>query len=273
MVEFINNLWASNSQFVIGWSVKLAGAILTLLIGLWIIGRVMKLVTYVMEKREIDASLRPFLVSLLKRVLQILLMITVVDMVGIEVTSFIAILGAAGLAVGMALSGTLQNFAGGVMILIFRPYQVGDVIEAQGYIGSVKEIQIFNTILNTWDNKVIIIPNAKLANDSLTNYSKEPERKIEWVFGIAYNADIDKAKSIIEKVVFSDERVLDKEDYFINISNLGDSSVDIKVRVLVKGEDYWSVFFKMNEAVKKAFDAEGIGIPFPTRTVELINKN
>lgn len=269
-MDFIAELWNKYQDVAIGWSMRLSGAILTLLIGLWIISRVVKLVQFLMEKQDVDESLRPFLASLIKRGLQALLLVSIVDMIGIETTSFVAILGAAGLAVGMALSGTLQNFAGGVMILLFKPFKVGDVIEAQGYTASVSEIQIFNTILKTWDNKVVIIPNAQLSNNSLVNYSKEPERKIEWIFGIAYDADIDNAKKIVEDIVFADERVLDTEDYFINISSLGDFSVDIKVRATVKGEDYWSVFFKMNEDVKKAFDKEGISIPFPTTTVELL---
>ncbi len=260
-------------DYLIEYGSSLVGGLLFLMVGLWIVKKITSGIGKVMEKRNLDPSLKPFLMSLILNLLRVLVVISVLGMIGIEMTSFIAILGAAGLAIGMALSGTLQNFAGGVMILIFRPYKVGDVLEAGGYIGSVSEIQIFNTILKTWDNKTIIIPNSQLSNNSMINYSTEPTRKVEWVFGIGYGDDIDKARSIIEKTVFGDERVKDEPGtYFINVSNLGDSSVDIKVRALVASEDYWQVTFDMNERVKKAFDKEGISIPFPQRDVHLFQQ-
>ncbi len=260
-------------DYVIQYGPNLIGGIIFLFIGLWIVKKIANGVNKVMEKRDMDPSLRPFLKSLILNLLRVLVVVSVMGMIGIEMTSFIAILGAAGLAVGMALSGTLQNFAGGVMILIFKPYTVGDVIEAGGFIGSVSEIQIFNTILKTWDNKTIIVPNAQLSNNSITNYSTEGTRKVEWVFGIGYGDDIDKAKSIIEKTVFSDDRVMDEPgSYFINLSELGDSSVNFKVRALVNSDDYWQVLFDMNERVKKAFDKEGISIPFPQRDVHLFQE-
>jgi len=252
---------------------KIVTALLILIIGSIIVGVVTRTFSRVLKKQNVDESLRPFLRSLLRALLVTLLVIVVASQLGIEMTSFVAILGAAGLAIGLALQGTLQNFAGGVMILLFKPYRVGDVIEAQGFIGSVKEIQIFVTILHTWDKKVIIIPNGKLSNDSIINYSKEETRVVEWIFGIGYEDDIDKARKIIEEVVFTDERVLDEPgNYFINISELGDSSVNFKVRANVQGGDYWQILFDMNERVKKAFDSNGISIPFPQRDVHLYNK-
>jgi small conductance mechanosensitive channel len=191
-------------------------------------------------------------------------------MVGVAMTSFIAVLGAAGLAVGMALSGTLQNFAGGVMILIFKPFKVGDFIEAQGYAGSVREIQIFNTILKTPDNKTIIIPNGGLSTGSMVNYSAEETRRVDFTFGIGYNDNIDQAKGILSKLIENDTRILKDPAPFIAVSELADSSVNLVVRVWARTADYWGVFFDMTEAVKKTFDNEGVEIPFPQTTLHLV---
>lgn len=269
-IEQVNKYSQLAWDYAIEYGPKLIGGVIFLILGLWIVKLISNGIGKMMERRHVDPSLRPFLISLIHNLLRVLVVISVMGMIGIEMTSFIAILGAAGLAIGMALSGTLQNFAGGVIILIFRPYKVGDVIEVGGFIGSVSEIQIFNTILKTWDNKTIIIPNAQLSNNSLVNYSTEETRKVEWIFGIGYEDDIDKAKKIIEDIVFKDERVLDNAgEYFINVSELADSSVNIKVRAIVKSPDYWQVLFDMTESVKKAFDKNGITIPFPQRDVHM----
>ena len=191
------------------------------------------------------------------------------SLVGIPMTSFIAILGAAGLAVGLALSGTLQNFAGGVMLLIFKPFNVGDFIEAQGFMGVVREIQIFNTILKTPDNKTIIIPNGGLSTGPMTNFSTEPTRRVDFSFGIGYSDDIDKAKSIIDGLIKNDNRILADPEPFIAVGELADSSVNFTVRVWVISEDYWGVHFDMIESVKKAFDKGGVSIPFPQTDVHL----
>ena len=269
-IEQVNKYSQLAWDYVIEYGPSLIGGILFLILGLWIVKIIANTIGRMMDKRDMDPSLKPFLKSLILNLLRVLVVISVMGMIGIEMTSFIAILGAAGLAVGMALSGTLQNFAGGVIILIFKPYKVGDVIEVGGFIGSVSEIQIFNTILKTWDNKTIIIPNAQLSNNSMTNYSTEETRKVEWIFGIGYSDDIDMAKKIIQETVFKDDRILDNEgEYFINVSELGDSSVNIKVRAIVNSSDYWQVLFDKTEAVKKAFDKNGISIPFPQRDVHL----
>jgi len=186
-------------------------------------------------------------------------------------TSFIAILGAAGLAVGMALSGTLSNFAGGVMILIFKPFKVGDVLEAQGYTGGVKEIGIFNTIMNTPDNKTIIIPNGGLASGSMVNYSTEPTRRVDWTVGIGYGDDYDKAKSVMEKFISEDARILKDPAHFIALHTLADSSVNLTVRAWVNAADYWGVYFDMNEKIYKNFGQEGLNIPFPQMDVHVHN--
>lgn len=250
---------------------KVLLAIIVLIIGLKVISMVVKGMVKVLNKRETDPSLIPFLSGLLGMTLKAMLVISVVQMVGVETTSFVAIIGAAGLAIGMALSGTLQNFAGGVIILILKPYKVGDVLEAQGYIGSVSEIQIFNTVLKTWDNKTVIIPNGGLSTGSMINYSTEPTRVVEWIVGIGYGDDIDKARQVIEDTIFSDSRILNtkEEGYFINVCELADSSVNFKVRAKVNSEDYWGVFFENTEKIKKALDANGISIPFPQRDVHM----
>lgn len=246
-------------------------ALVTLVIGLWIIKAITKGARKVMDKRDMDATLKPFFVSLLGIVLKVLLFISVIGMVGVQMTSFIAILAAAGLAVGMALSGTLQNFAGGIMILIFKPFKVGDLLEAQGYLGVVQEIQLFNTILLSLDNKTIIIPNGGLSTGSMINYSTQPTRRVDMTFSIGYSDDIDKAKGILEGLVANHDCVLKDPAHFIAVSELADSSVNFIVRAWVNAADYWKVFFYMQEMVKKEFDKNNIGIPFPQRDVHVYN--
>ncbi len=261
--------WNTFLEMAIGYLPSVLLAIVTLLIGIWIIKKVIRTLKKIFENRKFDPSLIPFLSSLISAALYVMLFISVASMVGIATTSFIAVLGAAGLAIGLALQGSLANFAGGVLILMFKPFKVLDVIEAQGVIAQVTEIQIFHTILKTYDNKVIIIPNGILSNDKIINYSTESTRKVEWVFRISYDDDVDKAKNIILQLINADERILDKNEPWIKLAAFGDSSVNIKVRTLVNSPDYWDVFFDMNENVKKSFDREGITIPFPQREVHL----
>jgi len=251
------------------WGPKLVGAILALIIGLWLANMITNGLGRRMEKSEVDPSLRPFLHSLISTLLKILVVVSVLGMVGIQMTSFIAILGAAGLAVGMALSGTLQNFAGGVMILIFKPFKVGDFIEAQGYSGSVNAIQIFNTILKTPDNKTVIIPNGGLSTSSMVNYSTEPSRRVDWTFGIAYGDDIDKAKGVLHSLLAANESVLKDPAPFVELGELADSSVNITVRAWVNAADYWAVHFYMLDMVYRKFAEEGLNIPFPQMDVHL----
>lgn len=251
---------------------KFIGAIVVLILGLWIIRIITKGFGRMMIKRKIDESLKPFLTSMLSVLLKILLFISILGMVGIQMTSFIAILGAAGLAVGMALSGTLQNFAGGVVILLLKPFKVGDVIDAVGYIGSVKEIQIFTTILKTPDNKTIIIPNGSLMNTSMTNFSTEDTRRVDWTFGIGYGDNYEKAKKVLNGLMAEDSRILKDPEPFIALSELADSSVNIVVRAWVKSGDYWGVHFDMNEKVYAVFDKEGLNIPFPQMDLHIHNQ-
>lgn len=254
--------------FVI-WGPKFVGAIIALVVGLYVAGMIAGMVGKTMDKREVDPSLRPFLTGLVGTLLKILVVVSVLGMVGIQMTSFIAILGAAGLAVGMALSGTLQNFAGGVMILIFKPFKVGDYIEAQGYAGTVREIQIFNTILKTPDNKTIIIPNGGLSTSSMVNYSTEATRRVDWTFGIAYGDDVDKAKDILKGLLQEHDKVLEDPAPFVELSELADSSVNFTVRAWVNAADYWAVHFFMLENVYRKFVEAGLNIPFPQMDVHV----
>lgn len=256
-------------ELAITYGGKLLLALLTLIVGLWLIGKLNKGLNKLFKARDFDQTLQTFLSSLVGLTLKALLLISVISMVGVQMTSFIAILGAAGLAVGMALSGTMQNFAGGVMLLIFKPIKVGDYIEAQGHAGTVKEIQIFNTILNTPDKKTIIIPNGGLSTGSMINYSTEPVRRLDWTFGISYNDSIDKAREIIMEILNAEERIHQDPAPFVGLVNLGDNSVDLVTRVWVDAANYWPLFFEINEKVKKAFDAKGISIPFPQRDVHI----
>tara|TARA_B100001173_G_scaffold575_1_gene507 strand:+ start:1893 stop:2702 length:810 start_codon:yes stop_codon:yes gene_type:complete len=261
------------TTYAVDFGYRFAGAIVALIIGLWIIKLLTKGLSALMKARELDQSLQPFLRSLLNITLKALLVVSVLSMLGIEMTSFIAILGAAGLAVGMALSGTLQNFAGGVMILVFKPFQVGDVITTQGHTGSVFEIQIFNTILKTPDNKHIIIPNGGLSTGSLVNFSKEKTRRVDWTFGIGYGDDIDKARAVLLKIIEEDSRINNDPEPFVAVSELADSSVNFTVRVWVDATNYGGVLFDMNEKVYKVFNKEGINIPFPQMDVHISKDN
>ncbi len=248
---------------------KLIGAIVVWIIGNWIIKIILKGIDKILSNQKIDDSLKPFLKGIFSALLKVMLVVSVLSMIGIEMTSFIAILGAMGLAVGMALSGTLQNFAGSVILLIFKPFKVGDYIEAQGYTGTVSEIQIFNTILKTPDNKTIIIPNGGLASASMTNYSTEPIRRVDWTIGIAYGDDSNKAQEVIKKLCEEDSRILKDPAVYVAVAELADSSVNFTARAWVKAEDYWNVFFDMNKRVYDVFGSEDLNIPFPQMDVHL----
>lgn len=246
---------------------KLLLAVVTLFAGLWLIKRFIR----ILDKKlgEKDPTLNKFLCGLLSVLLKALLLISVASMIGIATTSFVAVLGAAGLAIGLALQGSLSNFAGGVLLLVFKPFRVGDVIEAQGFIGTVAEIQILYTVLDTFDKRRVTIPNGHLSNNSVTNYSAYPTRRIEMTFGIGYGDDIQKAKALIRGLLDADERVLQDPEPLVVVSALGDSAVTITVRVWGAASDIWPIFWSMQEKVKERFDAEGISIPYPQRDVHL----
>jgi len=257
------------TSLAIEYGTAIIAAVVTLVIGLWAVGLVNRFVRKVFERSDVDPTLRSFLGSMISILLKVTVYIAALDQLGVEMTSFMAILGAAGLAVGLALSGTLQNFAGGVMILLFKPYKVGDFIEAQGYTGTVKEIQIFVTVLTTGDNKTVLIPNGPLATDSLINYSTQESRRVDWIFGIAYGDDVDKAYEVLNRLIAADERIKSDPEPFMALHALADSSVNIVVRVWVNASDYWGVYFSMNEKVYKTFESEGLNFPFPQMDVHL----
>lgn len=258
------------TSMALEYAPKLLLAIVTLIIGFIIINSFVKFLRKTLTKRNLDPSLVPFTVSLSNVLLKAMLFISVASMVGIQTTSFVAVLGAAGLAVGLALQGSLANFAGGVLILLFKPFKVGDVIEAQGFLGTVKGIQIFNTIINTFDNRRIIIPNGAISSGAITNITAEEIRRVDMEFGISYGDDIKKAKKILADLVAADDRILkEPAEPFIALKELGESSVNFVVRVWSKAGDYWGIYFDMQENVKLTFDKEGISIPFPQRDVHI----
>lgn len=250
----------------LGWT--LIKALLVFIIGRFLISMINKLVQRVMLKRKIDPSIKSFVGSLIHITLMILLIVSVVGALGVQTASFAALLASAGVAIGMALSGNLSNFAGGLIILIFKPYKVGDFIEAQNLSGTVREIQIFHTVLTTTDNKVIYIPNGSLSSSAVTNYSYQQVRRVDWTFGVEYGTDYAKVKGVLEDILSKDERILKEPAApFVAMSQLADSSVNYVVRVWVKSEDYWNVYFDTTRIVYERFNAEGIGFPFPQLTV------
>lgn len=256
--------------YVVPLAVKIVIAIIVLFLGRWIIRLIKKGLTKAMNRRRrTDETLNSFLMSLVSVLLTFFLVLAIIGILGINTSSLVALLASAGLAIGMALSGTLQNFAGGVIIMLFRPFKVGDYISAQGYEGFVSEIQIFNTHLLTTDNKSVILPNGALATGTMTVFSKQETRRVDWIFSIAYGDDFDKAKAVLKRLCDNDNRILKTPEPFIELAKLNNSSVDITVRVWVKTPDYWGVFFGMNEQVYKVFSAEGLNIPFPQMDVHV----
>ena len=248
-------------------------AIIVLLVGLRIVKGISRLLVKGLDKRNLDPTLKPFLGSLTNILLKAMLFISVASMVGIETTSFVAVLGAAGLAVGLALQGTLQNFASGVMLLIFKPFKKGDVVEAAGYTGTVDAIEIFVTKMLTFQNRLVIIPNGQIASGSLTNFSAMDTARVDFKIGISYSSNIKTAKDVITKIYNEDERVLQDPAPMVVVGNLGDSSVDLVVRVWENAPDYWGVYFDFNERIKVQLEEAGVSIPFPQMDVHLFKQD
>jgi len=251
------------------YGTKILGALIVLIIGFWVAKMIKKGITKVMEKRGVDATLISFTASLLYVVMKIFVIVAALEKLNIRTTSFIAILGAAGLAIGLALQGSLANFAAGVLMIIFKPIKLGDFVEAGGAVGSVEEIGIFTTVLKSPDNKKIIIPNAGVTGGNITNFNVNGTRRVDLVAGIGYSDDIDKAKKVLEDIIAADSRILKDPAPQIAMSEMADSSVNFVVRPWVKPDDYWGVFFDTTETIKKKFDEAGISIPFPQRDVHL----
>ena len=251
------------------FGVKIVGAIVVFIIGRWVSKFIANLIRKLMDKREVDPTITKFVGNLTYFALLTFVVLAALGLVGIQTTSFIAVLGAAGLAIGLALQGSLANFAAGFLLILFRPFKVGDFIDAAGVAGTVETIQIFTTRLATPDNKTIIIPNSKLTGDNIVNFSTKGTRRADMVFGIGYEDDIDKARNIIIDVLSNDKRVLKDPPLQVAVSELADSSVNFVARAWVNAGDYWGVVFDTTETVKKRFDAEGVSIPFPQRDVHV----
>ena len=251
------------------YGTKIIAAIAILVIGRIVVGLLTRLLRRVMTKASVDETLTRFVASLTRIALMVIVIIAALSALGVQTTSFVAIIGAAGLAIGFALQGSLANFAAGVMLIVFRPFKAGDYVEAGGSAGVVESVSIFNTILNTPDNRKVIIPNGKVTGDNIVNYSAKEMRRIDLVFGIGYGDDIKLAKDTLNQIVSQDERILKDPAPTVAVSELGDSSVNFVVRPWVKTADYWSVYFDLTEKVKTTFDQNGISIPFPQTDVHL----
>ena len=263
------------TQQLIDSGIQAGGHILKAVI-VFIVGRVLvsllkRLTSRLLDKRDVDVSIKTFVKSLVNILLTILLIVSVVGALGVETTSFAALLASAGVAIGMALSGNLQNFAGGLVVLLFKPYKVGDWIESQNVSGTVKEIQIFHTILTTADNKLIFIPNGALSSGVVVNYSNQKTRRVEWIVGVDYGEDYAKVEQVVREILSTDKRVLADPAPFIALHALDASSVNVVARVWVNSEDYWGVYFDINKAIYKTFNEKGIGFPFPQLTVHQAN--
>ena len=270
--------WASESMQVLAdlavtYAPRFLLAVSVLLVGWIVIGVMIRAIKRILSAKRIEPTVGNFLGSVAGMALKIMLLLSVAGMIGIQVTSFIAILSAATLAIGMALKGTLSNFAGGVSVMLFRPYKVGDFVEGAGHSGTVKEIQIFNTIMTTGDNRTVIIPNNAIATGVLVNYSTQSTRRVEINVGIGYEDDIDRAKDVLQGLIDADQRIHRDPEPMVVVGALGDSSVDLKLRVWVGAGDFWPVTFDLNEKIKKAFDMSDINIPYPQQVVRHIHEN
>ena len=265
MEEILDKIY----QLLTVYGLKVLAALAIFALGRWVAKGVRKLVEGIMTRGKVDPTLITFTSNMAYIGLLAFIVIAALGQLGIQTTSFIAILGAAGLAVGLALQGSLSNFAAGFLLIIFRPFKVGDLIEAAGVFGVVEAIQIFTTQLKTADNKTVIVPNAKLTEDNIVNWTVKGTRRVDMVFGIGYDDDIDKARSLMADIIAEDSRILKTPPPQISVSELADSSVNFVVRPWVKVEDYWGVHFDLTEKIKKAFDANGVSIPFPQRDVHV----
>lgn len=268
----VSDLISDVQKFITDFGLDLIAAIAILVLGRWIIKWLVRKFTVVLHKRNVDPTIVPTLKGVVNVGLSIALALAVINQIGIDTTGLIAAFGAAGLAVGLALQGSLANFAGGILILTLKPFKAGDFVEVNGQLGSVHAVTIINTVLKTVDNKTIYLPNGAVAAANITNFTEEKTRRLDKVFGIGYGDDFDKAKTIILNIIKADKRILSDPEPFARVGNLGDSSVDITVRVWVATDDFWNVNWDLIENVKKEFDAQGISIPFPQRDIHVFNE-
>jgi small conductance mechanosensitive channel len=257
------------ATYIIPWSIKIGLALAIFVVGRMVSKGIVKVVKRLMTRAEMDDILVKFLGSILNFILLLVVVIAALDQVGVDTTSLVALVGAAGLAIGLALQGSLQNFAAGVMLVVFRPFTKGDFVEAAGVSGVVEEIRIFNTRMRTGDNKAVIVPNGAIFTGNIVNYSAKETRRVDMVFGIGYDDDLLKAKKILEDILAADERVLEDPAPLVAVAELADSSVNFNVRPWVASADYWNVYFDLNERIKLAFDEAGVSIPYPQMDVHL----
>lgn len=265
--EYLEGLITKGLNFCVEAGKSIIIAVIIYIVGKALIMLINRMMEKMLSRRQVDPTIQTFLKSLVNILLMALLIISVVSALGVNTTSFAALLASAGVAVGMALSGNLQNLAGGIVVLLFRPFKVGDYIEAQGVGGTVQEIQIFHTILNTPDNKKIYLPNGSLSSGNITNYSKEPTRRVDFTISIDYGESIDKVREVLKEIITNDQRVLTTPEPVIALNALADSSVNIALRIWVKSEDYWAVYWQTNEKIYNEFNRRGINFPFPQLTV------
>jgi small conductance mechanosensitive channel len=270
-VEQAAQLWAQVQDVVTAWGLNVIAALAIFVIGRWIAKLVRGGIKRMMKKADVEPIIIGFVSSIAYIALLAFVVVAALGQLGIQTTSFIAILGAAGLAIGLALQGSLSNFAAGFLMIIFRPFKVGDFIEGAGVAGVVEEIQIFTTKLKTGDNKIIIVPNAKLSGDNITNYSAQETRRVDMTVGVAYSADLSKVREVLLDIISKDTRILAEPAPLVAVAELADSSVNFVVRVWTKTGDYWGVKFDATETIKNRFDAEGIGIPFPQRDIHIVS--
>jgi len=270
-LDDVNQIWTQAQDLVAAWGLKVLAAIAIFIIGRWIAKAVRNGVRRMMQKTDVDPIIIGFVSSITYIALLAFVVIAALGQLGIQTTSFIAILGAAGLAIGLALQGSLANFAAGFLMIIFRPFKVGDFIEGAGVSGVVEAIHIFTTTLKTGDNKIIIIPNAKLSGDNIINYSAQETRRVDMTVGVAYDADLSVVRDVLNDIISKEERVLQEPAPLIAVAELADNSVNFVVRVWTSTGDYWGVKFAMTETIKNRFDAEGIGIPFPQRDIHIVS--
>jgi small conductance mechanosensitive channel len=270
-LDDVSQIWTQAQDLVAAWGLKVIAAIAIFIIGRWIAKAVRNGVRRMMQKTDVDPIIIGFVSSITYIALLAFVVIAALGQLGIQTTSFIAILGAAGLAVGLALQGSLANFAAGFLMIIFRPFKVGDFIEGAGVAGVVEAIHIFTTTLKTGDNKIIIIPNAKLSGDNIVNYSTQETRRVDMTVGVAYDADLSVVRDVLNDIISKEERVLKDPAPLVAVAELADSSVNFVVRVWTSTADYWGVKFAMTETIKNRFDAEGIGIPFPQRDIHIVS--
>lgn len=264
-------VWTMIQTSGVDLGIRIITAIAIFFVGKWVVALVIRGLMKAMQKGDVDTTLRRFVSNLARMVLMLFVIIAAINHLGIQTASLIAVLGAAGLAVGLALQGSLSNFAAGVLIVLFRPYKVGDFIEGGGVSGSVEEVQILTTVLKTGDNKRVIIPNSQIMGTTITNYSANPTRRVDLVVGVSYSDDLDKVRKELEALVAADERILKDPAPTIAVSELADSSVNFVLRPWVNTADYWAVYFDLTERVKKRFDEVGVSIPFPQQDVYIHN--